>query len=63
MHSTNYVIPAPKTAIQLKGDKDYSSAIQKRMISKHLLSQIHFCRFLYKLISNIKAGLSLQIST
>ena len=48
----------PKTALQIKQDKEYMSAIQKRMISKQLLSQVHFCRFLYKLIANIEAGIS-----
>ncbi len=49
-------MPAPKTALQIKQDKEYMSAIQKRMISKQLLSQVHFCRFLYNLIENIKEG-------
>ena len=49
---------APKTALNIKPDKEYMSAIQKRMISKQLLSQIHLCRFLYKLIANIEAGIS-----
>ena len=38
------------------------SAIQKRMISKQLLSQVHLCRFLYKLISNIDAGIHYDFS-
>lgn len=52
----------PKTALQVKIDKEYLSGIQKRVISKQLLSQVHFCRFLYKLIANIKAGSSFPIS-
>ena len=43
----------PKTALLPKQDKEYMSAIQKRMISKQLLSQVHLCRFIYKLIANI----------
>ena len=52
---------APKTALNIKPDKEYMSAIQKRMISKQLLSQVHLCRFIYKLIANIEAGLSYQV--
>jgi hypothetical protein len=31
------------------------------MVSKQLLSQVHFCRFVYKLILSIKIGLSVEI--
>lgn len=56
--------PIPKTALMAKViDKEYVSAIQKRMVSKQLLSQVHFCRFLYKLISQIQAGISFEIGT
>lgn len=54
---------APKTALNIKPDKEYMSAIQKRMISKQLLSQVHLCRFLYKLIANIEAGISIEIDS
>lgn len=50
----------PKTALNAKIDREYLPAIQKRMISKQLLSQVHFCRFLYKLIANIDIGISYE---
>jgi len=34
----------------------------KKYLSKQLLSQIHFCRFLYKLIIRIKDKLSQEIN-
>ena len=61
LQSTMYGPPVPKTALQVKMDKEYLSAIQKRVISKQLLSQVHFCRFLYKLIANIEAGNSYRV--
>lgn len=62
LQSTAYGPSVPKTALQVKMDKEYLSAIQKRMISKQLLSQVHFCRFLYKLIANIEAGSSYELN-
>ena len=53
----------PKTALNIKPDKEYMSAIQKRMISKQLLSQVHLCRFIYKLVANIEAGLSFHFES
>ena len=32
------------------------------LLSKHLLSQIHFCRFLYKLLMRIEGKLSQEIN-
>lgn len=61
--NTVYAPPVPKTALHVKMDKEYLPAIQKRMISKQLLSQVHFCRFLYKLIANIEAGSSYEVSS
>ena len=61
LQSTMYGPPVPKTDLQVKMDKEYLSAIQKRMISKQLLSQVHFCRFLYKLIANMEAGNSYRV--
>ena len=50
---TGAVQAIPKTALNIKPDKEYMSAIQKRLISKQLLSQVHMCRFLYKLIASV----------
>lgn len=63
LQNTIYGPPVPKTALQVKMDKEYLSAIQKRMISKQLLSQVHFCRFLYKLIANMEAGNSYKVKS
>ena len=37
------------------------SAVQKRVISKQLLSQIHFCRFTYKLIIGLQSKLCFEV--
>lgn len=52
----------PKTAIQTKIEKEYLPAIHKRAISKQLLSQVHFCRFLYKIIGNVDLGISYEFN-
>lgn len=36
------------------GSTNKISIIDKKLISKQLLSQIHFCRFLYKLLTRIE---------
>lgn len=38
------------------------TVVDKKMLSKHLLSQIHFCRFLYKLLMRIQGKLSEEIN-
>ena len=61
MNSTTLISDATKTIQNIK-PKTFISSIQKRQLSKQLLSQIHFCRFVYKLISSIDIGLSYEIS-
>lgn len=52
----------PKTAMESKSvEKEYLSAVQKRVISKQLLSQIHFCRFTYKLIIGLQSKLCFEV--
>ena len=55
----------PKTATAEKynsNNKEYVSAIQKRIISKQLLSQVHFCRFVYKLLVGLNSKTSHEFS-
>lgn len=58
MHSTDCERALPKTGMEGPVEKLDNFMSEKRIISKQLLSQVHFCRFLYKLIANIKAELS-----
>lgn len=50
----------PKTAQNIK-KISFISPVQKRLLSKQLLSQIHLCRFLYKSISNLD-GISFEFN-
>jgi len=36
--------------------------IDKKLVSKHLLSQIHFCRFMYKMLMRIESKLSFEFN-
>ena len=51
----------PKTAQNIPNKPNFVSPVQKRILSKQLLSQIHLCRFLFKSISNID-GISYEFS-
>eukprot|EP00919_Chromeraceae_sp_WS-2016_P006067 GHVR01014261.1.p1 GENE.GHVR01014261.1~~GHVR01014261.1.p1 ORF type:complete len:106 (+),score=10.56 GHVR01014261.1:4301-4618(+) len=45
------------TEASQKNIYDHSRKIDKKVLSKQLLSQVHFCRFLYKLIMRVDSKL------
>ena len=45
-----------------KVDREFFSTLDKRAISKQLLSQVHFCRFLFKIIAGIQSGINVRVS-
>lgn len=58
--TTHYIedknMSLPKTASTINNQRTYTaleSDIDKKQISKELLSQVHFCRFVYKLLQRI----------
>lgn len=54
----------PKTASTLHNNTEtvFSMNIDKKQISKELLSQIHFCRFVFKLLQRMKTKLKNKFS-
>lgn len=54
----------PKTAstIHNRTTTPESGAFDRKLISKELLSQVHFCRFVYKLLQRINSKIDGEIS-
>ena len=55
----------PKTASTINNNRNYTGSendIDRKQISKELLSQVHFCRFVFKLLQRINNKIDGKIS-
>jgi hypothetical protein len=58
-------VSLPKTASTINNNRTYTaldSEIDRKQISKELLSQVHFCRFVYKLLQRINTKIGGDIN-
>ena len=61
----NKHISLPKTASTINNNRTHTASemdIDRKQISKELLSQVHFCRFVYKLIQRINSKIDGKIA-
>ena len=59
-------ISLPKTASTINNNRTHTGSemdIDRKQISKELLSQVHFCRFVFKLLQRINHKIDGKISS